>query len=53
MVCFLLKASCQSVVAHGAEVQVRNDAGKSALNFAEEREHKDVALYLRELGLTS
>jgi ankyrin repeat protein len=43
----------KTLVAHGAEVQVRNDAGKSALNFAEEREHKDVALYLRELGLAS
>jgi ankyrin repeat protein len=43
----------KTLVAHGAEVQVRNDAGKSALNFAEARKHKYVALYLRELGLTS
>ena len=41
------------LVEHGADPQMRTDGGKNALNFAEERGHKEVAEYLRGLGLTA
>jgi uncharacterized protein len=40
------------LVEHGADPQMRTDGGKNALNFAEERDHKEVTDYLRVVGLT-
>lgn len=40
------------LLAHGADLHARTDDGKDVLAFAEERKHKAVADYLRELGLT-
>ena len=39
------------LVEHGADFQMRTEGGKNALNFAEERGHKEVAEYLRGVGL--
>jgi uncharacterized protein len=38
----------RTLAAHGADLHARTDAGKNALNFAEERGHKELAAYLRE-----
>jgi len=40
------------LVAHGADPQARTDDGKTALAFAQERGHREVAKYLHELRLT-
>jgi len=39
------------LVAHGADPHARTDDGKTALAFAQERRHNEVAKYLQELGL--
>ena len=41
------------LVAHGADVQMRTEGGKNALDFVQERGHQEVADYLRGLGLTA
>jgi ankyrin repeat protein len=41
------------LVTNGADVPMRDEGGKSALTFAEERGHKDLADHLRGLGLTA
>ena len=41
------------LVARGADVQMRTEGGKNALDFAQERGHKELAEYLRELGVTA
>src|SRR5437016_2857132 len=38
----------RTLAAHGADLHARTDAGKNALNFAEERGYKELAVYLRE-----
>lgn len=40
------------LLSHGASLQARTDDGKNVLALAEERKHKALADYLRELGLT-
>jgi ankyrin repeat protein len=40
------------LLSHGAHLRARTDDGKNVLALAEERKHKAVADYLRELGLT-
>ncbi len=41
------------LLAHGADLHARTDGGKNALQFAEERNHREAADYLRGLGLTA
>ena len=43
----------KTFVAHGVDIFARTDDGKSALTFAQERGHKELAEYLCGLGLTS
>jgi len=40
------------LLAHGADLRASSEDGKNALAFAEERQHKNVADYLRGMGLT-
>ena len=40
------------LVEHGADVRMRTDGGKNALNFAQERGHQEVADFLLGVGLT-
>jgi len=40
------------LLSHGATLQARTDDGKNVLALAEERKHKALADYLRELGVT-
>jgi ankyrin repeat protein len=42
----------KALVQRGADIHARTDAGKNALDFAEEKSHTAVAEYLRGLGLT-
>jgi ankyrin repeat protein len=42
----------QALVQRGADIHARTDAGKNALDFAEEKKHTAVAEYLHGLGLT-
>jgi ankyrin repeat protein len=41
------------LLAHGADPQAKTDEGKSALDFAEQAGHTELATYLRDLGLTA
>jgi uncharacterized protein len=43
----------KTLLAHGADPHARTDEGKSALGFAEQAGHPELAAYLRELGLTA
>jgi uncharacterized protein len=42
----------KTLLEHGAELHARTEDGKNALQFAEERGHKEVPNHLRGLGLT-
>jgi hypothetical protein len=41
------------LLAHGADLHAHTDDGKNALAFALERNHQEVAEYLRGLELTT
>ena len=40
----------RTLAAYGADLHARTDAGKNALNFAEERGHKEVTEFLLGQG---
>jgi len=43
----------KALLAHGADPKARTDDGKGALAYAEQGGHRELAAYLRDLGLTA